>query len=143
VISRTKTLSLALAAAAALALCALAAAANVTATGTVTGAGSVTISAGATASFSDVLDGTDQTVTDGRGTGTGWTLRLNTPGATVTSITAACASNSTCTLPHAVGPATGASILATAQGTGMGVMNLVVTVSGQPKGPLAFSVVPR
>ena len=83
------------------------------------------------------------TVTDGRGTGTGWTLRLNTPGVTVTSITAACASNSTCTLPRASGPASGASLLAVAQGTGMGVMNLVVTVTGQPKGPLAFSVVPR
>ena len=83
------------------------------------------------------------TVTDGRGTGAGWTLRLTTPGVTVTSITAACASNSTCTLPHAAVGANGGSILTAAQGTGMGVMNLVVTVSGQPKGPLAFSVVPR
>jgi hypothetical protein len=75
------------------------------------------------------------TVADGRGNGNGWTLRVvSTREVTITSVTARCAANSTCTLPTAVRAASGAVVLQTAQGTGMGVMNLVVTVAPLPAG---------
>jgi hypothetical protein len=102
-----------------LATAAVAAANNITATGTVTGAGSVSLSAGATASFSDTLDGTDQTVTyqlpltvvDARGTGGGWnmtvtstqfttgTRTLATSASSMTTVASACNAGSTCTSP--------------------------------------------
>ena len=84
------------------------------------------------------------TLADGRGNGNGWTLRISAGHAvTVTSITARCASNSTCTLPsEAAGPA-GTTVLRAARGTGMGVMNLVVTLAPLPAGaaatPVSFS----
>lgn len=80
------------------------------------------------------------TIADGRGTGKGWTLRLAGTGATVTAITARCAANSTCTLPTAVGTPTGGIVLRAAAGTGMGVMNLVVTVRTTAKTAVSFSV---
>lgn len=69
---------------AALILVSAALAGTITATATVTGAGSIALSNGATASISDTLDGTDQTVgytvplnlTDARGSGAGWNLTL-------------------------------------------------------------------
>jgi hypothetical protein len=82
------------------------------------------------------------TLADARGTGVGWTLKLNasTP-VTIESITAHCAPNSTCTLPKAAGAA---GILQAARDSGMGVIQLVVTVaplhSGSASVPLAFSV---
>ena len=84
------------------------------------------------------------TVADGRGNGRGWTLRLasGTP-VRITSITARCAPNSTCTLPRAAGAPSGAVVLRAARDSGMGVVNLVVTVAPLPAGarpaPLAFS----
>jgi hypothetical protein len=79
------------------------------------------------------------TIADARGTGAGWTLKLAAP-VTITNITARCAPGSTCTLPTA----TGAGLLQAAHDTGMGVIQLVVTVaplrSGSASVPLAFSV---
>jgi hypothetical protein len=84
------------------------------------------------------------TVTDGRGSGAGWTLQLSSEDVAVTSITARCAPGSTCTLPRSVGTASGTAILHVAPDSGMGVIDLVVTVAplGQSTGavPLSFSV---
>jgi hypothetical protein len=85
------------------------------------------------------------TVADGRGSGAGWTLQLTSPrSVAVTSITARCAAGSTCTLPRSIGAASGSAILHVAPDSGMGVMELVVTVAplAQSAGtvPLSFSV---
>jgi hypothetical protein len=102
-----------------LATAAVAAANTITTTATVTGAGSVSLAAGATASFSDTLDGTDQTVTyqlpltvvDARGTGGGWNLTvtstqftagthtLATSASSMTTVASTCNAGSTCTNP--------------------------------------------
>jgi hypothetical protein len=102
-----------------LATAAVAAANTITTTANVTGAGSVSLATAATASFSDTLDGTDQTVTyqlpltviDARGTGGGWNLTvtstqftagthtLATGASSLTSLTSACNAGSTCTSP--------------------------------------------
>jgi hypothetical protein len=85
------------------------------------------------------------TVADGRGNGAGWTLQLSSAkNVAITSITARCAPGSTCTLPRSIGAASGTAILHVAPDSGMGVMDLVVTVAplGQSAGavPLSFSV---
>ncbi len=85
------------------------------------------------------------TVADGRGSGAGWTLQLNAQkSVSIMSITARCAADSTCTLPRAIGTANGSAILHVAPDSGMGVIDLVVTVAplGQSAGavPLSFSV---
>src|SRR3954452_16105866 len=85
------------------------------------------------------------TIADGRGSGKGWTLRLAaTRPVTVTSVSARCAAGSTCTLPRAAQGPSGSVVLQAARDTGMGVMNLVVTVARLPEGakpvPLAFTV---
>jgi hypothetical protein len=84
------------------------------------------------------------TVADGRGSGAGWTLQLSSKNVAISSITAHCAPGSTCTLPRSTGTPSGAAILHVAPGSGMGVMNLVVTVAplGQNADavPLSFSV---
>jgi hypothetical protein len=102
-----------------LATAAVATANNITTTATVTGTGAVSVASGATASFSDTLDGTDQTVSyqipltviDARGTGGGWnmtvtstqfttgTRTLATTASSITSLAAACNAGSTCTNP--------------------------------------------
>jgi hypothetical protein len=108
----------------ALATAAAAAASTITATATVTGTGSVSLSAVTTASFSDTLDGTDQTVTyqlpltvvDARGTGGGWNLTvtstqfttgtrtLATNASSMTIVSSTCNAGSTCTNPtNAIG----------------------------------------
>ncbi|HEY3920825.1 MAG TPA: WxL domain-containing protein [Gaiellaceae bacterium] len=114
-----RTLPLLAALAAAFATAATAVASTITATGTVTGAGAVSIAAGSTASFADILDGTDQTVSyqlpltvvDARGTGGGWNLTITSTAFTtgthslaatassLASVTLACTAGSTCTLP--------------------------------------------
>jgi hypothetical protein len=78
------------------------------------------------------------TVADGRGNGKGWTLRASAP-VRVVAITARCASNSTCTLPKSAGTPAGSVVLRAAPGTGMGVMNLVVTLAPPRGAPLTFS----
>jgi WxL domain surface cell wall-binding len=103
----------------ALALAAVAVASTVTATATVTGAGALSLSHGSTASVSDTLDGSDQSVSytlpltmnDLRGTGAGWNLTMTsttfsngtqtlaTNASTVASATSACTAGGTCTNP--------------------------------------------
>ena len=85
------------------------------------------------------------TIADGRGSGKGWTLRVvASRSVTITRITARCASNSTCKLPTEATTPTGDIVLQAAHDSGMGVMNLTVTVgplpSGSPATPLAFTV---
>ena len=67
------------------------------------------------------------TIADGRGTGAGWIVRSSVP-VQVTGITAHCASHSTCTLPTLVSTPSGRVVLSAARDTGMGVMNVVVTL---------------
>jgi hypothetical protein len=87
------------------------------------------------------------TVTDARGTGAGWTLKLTsaTP-VTVTSITARCASGSTCTLPKSSASADGQTLLQVLPNTGMGVIQLTVTIAplgaNAASAPVTFSVTP-
>jgi hypothetical protein len=103
--------------AAALVVAAVAVAGTVTATATVTGAGSLALSNGATATISDTLDGTDQTVnytlpltmTDARGTGTGWNLTITSTtfntgthtlaagASSIASVSSSCVAGGTCT----------------------------------------------
>ena len=85
------------------------------------------------------------TIADGRGNGKGWTLRISAAHpVTITRITARCAANSTCKLPTEATTPAGDIILQAAHDSGMGVMNLVVTVGALPGGtpatPLAFAV---
>jgi hypothetical protein len=107
--------------------------------------GGLTLSAPATFATADQATQIPVTITDARGTGAGWTLKL-APGApvTVTSITVRCAAGSTCTLPKAATAANGATLLQAAPGTGMGVMQFTVTVAplgaGNAPVPVAFTV---
>src|ERR1700704_2172543 len=72
------------------------------------------------------------TIADGRGNGNGWTLKVNSANPVrVVGITARCAANSTCTLPTAVSTPSGNVVLRAAHDSGMGVMNLVVTIAAQ------------
>ena len=72
------------------------------------------------------------TVADGRGSGAGWTLRASQP-VVVTGIGARCTAGSTCTLPRAVETPSGTTVLHAAKDSGMGVMQLEVTLqSGVP-----------
>jgi hypothetical protein len=103
---------------AALILVSAAVAGHITATATVTGAGSIALSSGATATLTDVLDGSDQTVgytvplnlTDARGSGAGWNLTLtsttftdasshtlSTTASTIASVAMACVGGNSCT----------------------------------------------
>ena len=105
---------------AALALAAAAVAGTVTATATVSGAGSLSLTNGATATLTDTLDGTDQsvnytlplTLSDARGTGAGWNLTvtsttfsdgsghtLGTGASSIASVVMACVAGGTCTSP--------------------------------------------
>jgi hypothetical protein len=82
------------------------------------------------------------TIADARGTGSGWTLKLaGSASVTITGITARCAAGSTCTLPSGTGRG---GILQAARDSGMGVIQLVVTVaplhSGSASVPLVFNV---
>jgi hypothetical protein len=82
------------------------------------------------------------TVADGRGSGAGWTLKLASAQAVrVVSITARCAANSTCTLPVAASMPSGNVVLRAARDSGMGVMNLVVTLAAASGStPVSFTV---
>jgi hypothetical protein len=120
-IPRSSRLVVGAAAVAALLVTASAAVAGtVTATATVTGAASLGLAHGATASLTDTLDGTDQTVnytiplsaTDARGTGAGWNLTITsttfndgsghtlaTTASSMTGVTSSCVAGGTCTNP--------------------------------------------
>jgi hypothetical protein len=82
------------------------------------------------------------TIADGRGNGNGWTLKVNSANPVrVIGITARCAANSTCTLPTAVSTPSGNIVLRAARDSGMGVMNLVVTLAAQSGStPVSFTV---
>jgi hypothetical protein len=82
------------------------------------------------------------TIADGRGNGTGWTLRVNSANPVrVVGITARCAANSTCTLPTAASTPSGNVVLRAGRDSGMGVMNLVVTLASQSGStPVSFSI---
>lgn len=105
-------------AAAAMILVSAAVAGTITATATVTGAGSLSLASGSTASISDTLDGSDQTVgytvpltlIDARGSGAGWNLTLtsttftngssqtlSTSASSVASVAMSCNTGGTCT----------------------------------------------
>ncbi|HEY8646822.1 MAG TPA: hypothetical protein VIL77_13200 [Gaiellaceae bacterium] len=91
------------------------------------------------------VSGTQQvpvTIADGRGSGNGWTLKVNSASrVSVVGITARCATNSTCTLPTAVSTPSGNIVLRAARDSGMGVMNLVVTLASQSGStPVSFTV---
>jgi hypothetical protein len=75
------------------------------------------------------------TIADGRGNGRGWTLRaVSSAPVRVISVTARCAQGSTCTLPRDTQGPSGAVALRASHDTGMGVINLVVTVAALPDG---------
>lgn len=85
------------------------------------------------------------TIADGRGSGSGWTLRVHGPrGIRIIGVTGRCAAASTCTLPTTVPNQSGNIVLRAAPHTGMGELNLVVTVAalaaGGPATPLWFSI---
>ena len=82
------------------------------------------------------------TIADGRGNGSGWTLKVNSANPVhVVGITARCAANSTCTLPTAASTPSGNIVLHAARDTGMGVMNLVVTLAADSGStPVSFTV---
>jgi hypothetical protein len=82
------------------------------------------------------------TIADGRGSGDGWTLKVNSASpVTVVGLTARCAGGSTCTLPTATTSPSGHVVLRAARDSGMGVMNLVVTLASQSGStPVSFTV---
>ena len=92
------------------------------------------------------VEGTVQvpvTIADGRGSGAGWTLKVSSGSAPVrvVGITARCAANSTCTLPTAASAPSGNVVLHAARDSGMGVMNLVVTLASTGGAtPVSFTV---
>jgi hypothetical protein len=138
---------------AALTVTAAAFASTLTATGTVSGTAGVSMALPGNPSFSDILDGTDQTVqysallglTDARGTGAGWNLQISAtsfgdgfghslaPGA-VSGVSAACVGGNSCTAatngisyPLTV-TGTAAKFYNAATTTGMGKVNVTPTV---------------
>ncbi len=120
-------------------------------TGTVTGLAGIALDQGTAPTFSDTLNGSDQTVTyqpgltvtDARGTGAGWHLTVAATSLTdgthnlaqsVSAIGQACASGSTCslptnsvTLPVAVGTS-GTSFYSAAAAAGLGKVSVTPTV---------------
>jgi hypothetical protein len=91
------------------------------------------------------VSGTTQvpvTIADGRGSGNGWTLKVDSVNPVrVIGITARCAASSTCTLPTAVSTPSGNVVLRAGRDSGMGVMNLVVTLSAASGStPVSFTV---
>jgi len=101
---------------------------------------------------SNAIGGTSRvavTVVDARGSGRGWALRLEGLGdPTVTRISMRCAVGSTCTLPNGapVLPSAVGSVptivFSAATGSGMGAIEIVLTVKGG-HGHVGATVVPR
>ncbi len=121
-------------------------------TGTVTGTAGVSLDPGSNPSFTDTLDGTDQTVTykpvlavtDARGSGAGWHLTESATNLTdgthvltqkISAVVQACHTGSTCTLPSSsttlpvtMGTA-GTSFYSSAANFGLGKVDVTPTVS--------------
>lgn len=109
------------------------------------GSGDLSLQAPSLAARADQAVQIPVTIADARGTGAGWALKLRSPTpVTVTGITARCAPNSTCTLPKASTASDDGTLLQVAPGTGMGVMQLDVTIAplgaGKVSVPVSFSV---
>lgn len=80
------------------------------------------------------------TVTDARGTGQGWQLRADVAALTVLALQTRCRDSSSCALPEApIQPRAAGVLLAAAKGTGMGSIDVFLTVARR-RGPVAFSV---
>jgi hypothetical protein len=128
-------------------------AANLTATATITGAAGLSLNLPATATISDTLDGTDQTVSyapalslvDARGSGAGWNLTMSATtfsdgsghtlqAGSVSSVSAACHSGSSCTAPtNSVSvpltlSTTAAKFFNAAANTGLGKVDVTPTI---------------
>jgi hypothetical protein len=78
------------------------------------------------------------TIADGRGTGAGWSVRSSVP-VQVAGITARCALHSTCTLPTLNATPNGRIVLSAARDTGMGMLNVVVTLRAPLKSGTMFT----
>jgi hypothetical protein len=121
-------------------------------TGTITGTAGIALDPGSAPSFTDTLNGSDQTVTyqpgltvtDARGTGAGWHLTASATALTdgthtlsqsISAVGQSCASGSTCSLPTssvslpvAVGTS-GSSFYSSAANYGLGKVAVDPTVS--------------
>jgi hypothetical protein len=140
-------------AAAALAITAAALASNLTTTATVSGTAGISLNLPSDPSITNTIDGSDQTasyspvlgVVDARGTGTGWNLTISATALsdgnghnlaqTVSAVSSACHSSSTCTgatssgitYPLAVST-TAAKFFSAALNTGLGKIDVTPTV---------------
>jgi hypothetical protein len=120
--------------------------------GTITGTAGIGLDPGSNPTFTDTLDGTDQTVTykptlgvsDARGTGNGWHLTetasalsdgTHTLTQQISAVTQACHTGSTCSLPTSTTTlpvtmgATGTSFYSSATNYGLGKVDVTPTVS--------------
>jgi hypothetical protein len=107
--------------------------------------GSLSVSAPRTLASADAPVKITLLVSDARGTGAGWTLRLRSTRTVVVSrIVASCVRDSTCTLPTSAPSGGPGVVLRAAKASGMGVMRLTVTLAplaaGTPRTAVSFAL---